>query len=138
MPNAHPQLLWPLPAVRATPAAQWYTCMRAWELLPVLPQGSDQVRHHLPFPSQVVCPPGAVLPGALGAALDEPQQEEQPGVGAPERVAFEVEEDVAVVGLWQQTQSVPETGSSRASMSRCGGGIARRLPPGLLMQAWPG
>ena len=54
-----------------------------------------------------VRPPRAVAPGAALVALDEAEQEEQPRVGPPERVALEVEEHVAVVGFGQLVEAVP-------------------------------
>ena len=47
----------------------------------------------------VVGPPRLVDPLAVGLAQDQPEQEEQVDVGPPERIALEVEEHVAVVGL---------------------------------------
>ncbi len=37
---------------------------------------------------------------------DPPKQEEEVGVGAPERVAFEIEEDVSIIGLRQCLEPV--------------------------------
>ena len=53
----------------------------------------------------VVSPPVLEGPCAVGPLREQPEQEEEPGVGAPERVALIVEEDVTVIRCRQRDQS---------------------------------
>ena len=53
----------------------------------------------------VVRPERLEPPLPRGIALDEAEQEEQPQVGLPERVALVVQEDVAVVGSRQRSKA---------------------------------
>ena len=80
------------------------------------------------------------LPVAACVAGDPPKQEEEVGVGAPERVAFEIEEDVSIIGLRQCLEPVssligdPEDLEWRELI----GTFARLLPAaGLGSGSWP-
>jgi len=80
-----------------------------------------------------VRPPRAVDPGAVVVELDEAEQEEQPRVGPPERVALEVEEHVAGVGLGQLVEAVLPRGVVTGRDQQVGRVGALPLP-GLLLQ----
>ena len=58
------------------------------------------------FLDLVMRPKRIELPVAACVAGDPPKQEEEVGVGAPERVAFEIEEDVSIIGLRQCLEPV--------------------------------
>ena len=73
---------------------------------PAVLDDADQLLHHGSLSGLVVRPQPveAPLPRFVGGQVAE--QEEQPTVGAPERVALEVEEDVGRVGLRKLLEAV--------------------------------
>ncbi len=66
---------------------------------PTFGQEFDELAGCLLFSGAVMSPAGLVDPPSSGLAGDEPEQKEQAGVRFPERIAFEVQEDVSVVGF---------------------------------------
>ncbi|CAB4822338.1 unannotated protein [freshwater metagenome] len=77
--------------------------MHAWVLLAALSEVLDQLLRAYPLTVEVVGPPPVVHP--VSALLrEQTEQEEQAGVGAPERVALVVEDHVAIVGRGQGAQ----------------------------------
>ena len=71
-----------------------------------------------------VRPPRLVDPLAAVALREQTEQEEQPRVGSPEGVAFVVQEDVAVVGLWERNEP-----GLHLLGRRIGQGVVRRHRP---------
>ena len=96
----------------------------------------DERRRRGRFLGLVVRPERGELPLAGGRLLDEAEQEEQLGVGMPERMTLEVEEDVAVVGRRQRGEPdrvgrievVDQRGM--VGVGRCGEQLERRLVVG--------
>ena len=66
----------------------------------------DELSDSISFLDLVMRPKRIELPVAACVAGDPPKQEEEVGVGAPERVAFEIEEDVSIIGLRQCLEPV--------------------------------
>ena len=85
------------------------------ELVTALLEIADQLAYRSRLLLQVVCPPCAVRPRPVVVALQQPEQEEQSGVGPPEGMALEVQEHVTVVGCGQ----LLEPASPDGLVARC-------------------
>ena len=105
-----------------------------------LGQVIDQFGYLLSFLVAVMGPPGPVDPFACPVAFDKTEKEEQSGIGTPEGVTLEVEEDIAGVGLRHQLKAASQVGVLAGFDDREGrGGFAAvetglHLKPRLLHQ----